>query len=432
MLDQLNRARALAGSDASDLASASSSGHDWPTLHDVRRAAAILDSVRAETPCLPSMALSQLAGADVVLKHEHRQHTGSYKMRGAHIKLLSLSQEERIRGVITASAGNHAQGVAFSAARLGIASTIVMPETTPNCKIRATEAYGVRVILHGENIAAAAIEAKRLAGALQLTLISGFDDPAIVAGAGTVGLEMLIAFPKLEVLLVQVGGGGLISGMALVAKSINPKIRVIGVQTALYPSLYNTMQGLPQPIGGPTLAEGVAVSQMGTLNRSMAEALVDDVLLVDEETLEYTVHFLLEEEKTVVEGAGAVGVAGLLKYQDRFRGTRVGCVLSGGNIDTGLLSYIISRVRLRQRRVVCLRAEMLDVPGGLARVADVVARYGANVLEVSHQRMFPNVLAKCMQLDLTIELRRLDDIHAILHRLNELGFATTLLEAQSA
>jgi threonine dehydratase len=397
---------------------------DAPTLADVRNAARSLKGVALDTPCLRSDALSHLTGADVVLKFENRQHTGSYKMRGAYIKLMSLDEDQRRQGVLTASAGNHAQGTAFAAMRLRIGSTVVMPETTPYCKIRSTEGYGARVLLHGATIADALTEARRIAQEKDKTLVVPFDDPAIIAGAGTVGLEMLCAFPDLQVLLVQVGGGGLISGIALAAKSINPMIRVIGIQTELYPGLYNARHALPPPVGGATLAEGVAVETVGDLNLAMAETLVDDVLLIDEEALEYAVHLLLEEEKTLVEGAGAVGVAGLLRYAKRFRDVSVGLILSGGNIDTGLLAYIISRVRLRQRRVVCLRVHMLDAPGGLARVAEVVAQHGANILEVSHRRMFTNVLAKCTQLDLTVELLHPEDIETIVRRLNAAGCDT--------
>lgn len=301
-----------------------------------------------------------------------------------------------------------------------------MPEATPYCKIRNTERYGAHVVLHGTNISDALAEADRIARAEERTLVVPFDDPLIVAGAGTVGLEMLHAFHDLQVLLVQVGGGGLISGMALAAKAINPTIRVIGVQTALYPGLYNVRHALPAPIGGATLAEGVAVVKVGELNLAMTEALVDDVLLVDEEAIEHAIHLLIEEEKTLVEGAGALGVAGLLKYSNRFRGLRVGLILSGGNLDTGLLAYVIARERVRQHRVMCLRVQMLDAPGGLARVTDLVAQQGANVLEVSHRRMFTNVLAKYMQLDLTVELRHPDDIHTIILRLNAQGFDAVL------
>lgn len=403
-----------------------------PTLADVTRAAEMLEGVARKTPCLPSDVLSRLTGANVVLKFENRQHTGSYKMRGAYIKLVSLDDRQRKTGVVTASAGNHAQGTAFAALRLGIGSTIVMPEATPYCKIRETENYGARVVLHGANISDALAEADRIAYAEEKTLVVPFDDPAIVAGAGTVGLEMLQAFCDLQVLLVQVGGGGLISGMALAAKSINPTIRVIGVQTVLYPGLYNVRHALPPPVGAATVAEGVAVATVGDLNLAMTETLVDDVLLVDEGAIEYAVHLLLEEEKTLVEGAGALGVAGLLKYSKRFHGLRVGLVLSGGNIDTGLLAYVVSRVRLRQHRVMCLRVQVLDAPGGLAKVADLVARQGANVLEVSHRRVFTDALAKCMQLDLTVELRHPEDIYTIVQSLNAIGFDTVLPSEKSA
>ncbi|HEY1681066.1 MAG TPA: threonine ammonia-lyase [Candidatus Tumulicola sp.] len=405
---------------------------DWPTADDVRRAASVLEGVALKTPCLPSEALSRLAGADVVLKYENTQHTGSFKMRGAHVKLSSLTRGERRNGIVTASAGNHAQGVAFSASQLGTSSTIVMPHGTPYCKIRSTEAYGGRVLLHGSTVSEATTKAVKIAESNGKSFISPFDDPVIVAGAGTVGLELLQAFPNLDVLLVQVGGGGLISGVALIAKALNPHIRVIGVQTTLYPALHNALNNLPSPVGGATLAEGVAVARVGDLNLSMAKALIDDVLLVDEDALEFAVHLLLEDEKTVTEGAGALGVAALLQHRASFRSARVGLILSGGNIDTGLLAYVISRVRLRERRVVCLRAEVLDVPGGLAGVSEVVARNGANVLEVSHRRTFPNVLAKCMQLDLTVELRKPDDMYAIVRQLNDLGILATLPAVGSA
>jgi len=397
-----------------------------PSFESIERAAAQLAGVALDTPCVASAALKHLTGVETFMKMENLQHTHSYKMRGAYVKLASLDETLRRRGVIAASAGNHAQGVALAASRLGVRSTIVMPETTPNCKIRSTEALGSHIVLHGGDVADAMAEAQRLASDEGSTLISPFDDVAIVAGAGTVGLEMLRSVPDLDVLLVQVGGGGLIAGIALAAKHLNPKIRVIGVQTELYPALYNARHGLPRPKGGATLAEGVAVAEVGRLNLAIANEYVDDVVLVDEAALEFAVHFLLEEEKTLVEGAGAAGVAALITYAERFAGLRTGVVLSGGNIDTGLLSYVISRVRLRERRVACVRTEMLDVPGGLARVAEIVAQEGANVLEVSHRRLFTNVLAKCMQLDLTLELRRPGDLALIVNRLNELGFHATL------
>ena len=397
-----------------------------PTCDDVEAAAATLNGIALETPCVASPLLSTLTGADVVMKLENRQHTGSYKMRGAHVKLASLGERAR-RGVVAASAGNHAQGVAYNAARMHLPSTIVMPETTPNCKIRSTQNYGARVVLHGRTVADSMERARSIAQDEGLTIIPPFDDPAIVAGAGTVGLELLRAAPSLDVLLVQVGGGGLISGVALAAKAHDARIRIIGVQTELYPGLHNARAGLPEPSGGATLAEGVAVTRIGELNRALLAELIDDVVLVDEATIEFAVHLLLEEEKMLVEGAGALGVAALLKYRERFAGQRVGVILSGGNIDTGLLSYVISRVRLREHRVVCVRVEMLDIPGALAQASEAVARCGANVLEVTHRRLFTNVLAKCMQLDLTLEVRRPADITVIVEALNALGFQATLL-----
>ncbi|MDQ2679485.1 MAG: threonine ammonia-lyase [Candidatus Eremiobacteraeota bacterium] len=399
-----------------------------PSLNDVVSAAELLSEVSLKTPFERSNVLSNQNGADVYLKFENRQHTNSFKMRGAFVKLCSLSQEQRRRGVVAASAGNHAQGVAYHAARMNIDATIVMAANTPFTKVRRTQALGARVILHGANLAQALALALEMTTSQGLTFITGYDDPRVIAGAGTVGLEMLQADPDLDALVVPVGGGGLISGIAIAAKAMYPQMEIIGVQTELFPALYNVLHDLEKPVGGPTLAEGVAVTTVGALNVAVARELVDDVVLVDEPSIERAIHFLLDEEKTVVEGAGAIGVAAILKYAQRFAGRRIATILSGGNIDTGLLASLIARTRLTEGRVVRLRAHMVDAPGGLAQVAAIVAEFGANVLDVSHHRTFTDVSAKCMELDMTIEQQNPRDVLAIVERLRVAGYQTNLLD----
>ena len=326
------------------------------------------------------------------------------------------------------SAGNHAQAVAYQATRLGIPATIVMPENTPFTKVRRTQAFGARIVLAGEGLAEAGVRARELADELQLTLVPPYDDARIVAGQGTLGLELLRDVPELDVLLVPIGGGGLIAGVALAAKRLKPSLQIVGVQTQLYPSFYQVMHGLPVEHGGQTVAEGIAVKSVGELPLTIARELVDDVVLVSEQSLERAIHLLIEEEKLVAEGAGAATLAALIDDLPRFAGRNAGLVVSGGNIDTGLLANVISRVRLREGRVVRMRVEIDDKPGVLAEVARLIGECGANILDVTHQRLFHDVPSKNAELDITFETRAPADVERIVERLHAARYATSVLE----
>ncbi|GAC1303087.1 MAG: threonine ammonia-lyase [Vulcanimicrobiaceae bacterium] len=373
------------------------------------------------------MAISARANADVWLKLETRQRTGSFKDRGAANHLLQLTVAERACGVIAMSAGNHAQAVAYQAARLGIAATIVMPENTPFTKVRRTQQFGARIVLAGETLADAAPHARALAAAEGLVLVHPYDDERIVAGQGTAGLEFLRDVPELDVLLVPIGGGGLIAGCAIAAKTLRPQIEIVGVQTERYPSFFRIRNGLPPTAGGQTVAEGIAVKAIGEIPLALARRDVDDVVLVSEIAIERAIHVLLEEEKLLAEGAGAAGLAALLSAPERFAGRRVGIVICGGNIDTGLLANVIARVRLSEGRVVKLRVEIDDRPGVLAEVAGLIGACGANILDVAHQRLFHDVVSKNAELDITLETRSPDDLDAILAALRAAGYAASVL-----
>ena len=315
------------------------------------------------TPCLRSRTLSDITGAELWLKFENLQYTASFKERGALNRLAQLTPEQAAAGVIAMSAGNHAQGVAYHARRLGIPATIVMPRHTPFVKVENTRRFGARVLLEGEGVEEAALHAWEIAARDGLTFVHPFDDAAVIAGQGTLALEMLEAAPGLEVLVVPIGGGGLIGGMATAAKAVNPRIEIVGVEAALYPSVYRRLRGLPALAGGPTIAEGIAVKEPGNLTYPIIERLVSEVLLVEEAAIEAAVLQLLEIEKTVAEGAGAAGLAAVMSHPDRFRGRRVGLVLCGGNIDSRLLSAVILRGLVRTQRLVRLRVGVPDSPG---------------------------------------------------------------------
>jgi threonine dehydratase len=398
------------------------------TFADIDAAAERIAKYVVRTPALPAPALSEKTGAEVTLKLETRQRTSSFKDRGAANRMLQLSAVERERGVIAMSAGNHAQAVAYQAARLGIPATIVMPETTPFTKVRRTQAFGARTVLAGDTLAEAALRAHELASADRLTMVHPYDDERIVAGQGTLGLELLADVPDLDVLLIPIGGGGMIAGTAIAAKALNPSIEIIGVQTQLYPSYYQIANGLPLIHGGQTVAEGIAVKSIGDVPLAIARELVDDVLLVSEASTERAIHLLLEEEKLVAEGAGAVGLAALLDHEDRFRGKRVGLIVCGGNIDMGLLANVIARVRLREGRVVKMRVEINDRPGVLADVARLIGECGANIIDVTHQRHFHDVSSKNAELDVTFEARTPADVETILARLVEAHYLPHVLE----
>jgi len=392
------------------------------TIDDIRRAAETIAGTVERTPCRVSRRLSDLTGATVVLKFENLQHTGSFKDRGALVKLNSLSAEERARGVIAVSAGNHAQGVAYHAQQLGIPATIVMPEGTPHVKVRQTESYGANIMQHGDTLDAAAELAESQRTRHDLVFIHPYDDPLIIAGQGTVALEMLAQHPALDTLIVPIGGGGLISGCAIAAKALKPDLRIVGVETELYPSMYQLVHGEPIHCGGQSIAEGIAVKAPGAHTAAVVRELVDDLLLVPEEQIEIAIEHLVVAEKTVVEGAGAAALAAVLADPGRFRGATVGLILTGGNIDTRLLSSILMRGLMRSGRITRMRVEIDDRPGVLAQVAQIIGEGRGNILEVAHQRMFPDVPAKLAELDVVIETRDRVHVRDIETRLRSAGF----------
>jgi len=375
------------------------------TLRDVEAAADVLDGFVRRTSFERSRTLSDISGASVWLKFENLQFTATFKERGALNRLSALSADERRRGVIAASAGNHAQGVAYHAARLSIPATIFVPEGTPTVKIENTRRHGAIVIEGGATLEQAASLAVDHGRRECLTFVHPYDDPLIIAGQGTIALEMLAAVPDLDVLLVPIGGGGLISGMAVAARTLKPGIEIVGVQAALYPSMYNLVKGQGLPMRGDTLAEGIAVKAPGRITSEIVRALVDDIVLVTEAQIEQAVSLLITIEKTVTEGAGAAGLAAVLANKERFRGRTLGLVLSGGNVDTRLLSSVLTRQLAREGRLSQLRFDIVDRPGQLAAVLAVLSRTGANIVEVSHQRIFTDLPAKAVLLEVVIETR---------------------------
>jgi threonine dehydratase len=398
------------------------------TLDDVLAARQRLRGEVADTPCLRSRTLSEMTGAAALwLKFENLQYTASFKERGACNRLALLTPAERAAGVIAMSAGNHAQGVAYHARRLGIPATIVMPTLTPFSKIENTRRLGARVVLEGQGVEEAAVHAHELAARDRLTFVHPFDDPAVIAGQGTVALEMLAVVPDLDQLVVPIGGGGLIAGVATAAKALKPEIAVIGVEAALYPSTYQRLRGLPATAGGPTLAEGIAVKAPGALTLPIIERLDDEVLLVEEAAIEAAILQLLEIEKTVTEGAGAAGLAAVMSFPDRFRGCRTGLILCGGNIDSRLLSAVILRGLVRTERLVRLRLGVPDSPGSLARIAGIIAERGGNVVDVAHQRAFSKLSVKLADVDLTVETRTSGHADEIARALEASGFTVARL-----
>lgn len=391
-------------------------------LADIRAAAGRLQGQVLRTPCVSSQTLSQLTGARVFLKFENLQFTASFKERGACNKLVQLSDEERARGVIAMSAGNHAQGVAYHAQRLGLRAVIVMPRFTPGVKVERTRGFGAEVVLHGDTLDEARGHALALAAEQGLTFVHPYDDAAIVAGQGTAALEMLEDVPELDTLVVSVGGGGLIAGMALAAKALRPDIEVVGVQTVRFPNMYNALKHAQLPQGLSTIAEGIAVGTPGQIPRAIIERCVDDILLVDEGDIEQSIVLLLEIEKTLVEGAGAAGLGAMLKHPERFRDRTVGLVLGGGNIDPLLLAAIIERGMARAGRLARIRVCARDVPGSLARITATVAQAGANVDEVHHQRAFTMLAAQNVEIELVIQTRGPQHIEAVLGALRQAGF----------
>ncbi len=390
---------------------------------DIEDAAARIAGQVLDTPFLESRTLSQIVGAQVFLKFENLQFTASFKERGALNKLAALVAEGvPVRGVIAASAGNHAQGVAHHAQRLGLRAAIVMPRHTPNVKVERTLGFGAEVVLHGETFDEAREHALALAGREGLAFVHAFDDPLVIAGQGTIGLEMLRARPDLDALVIAVGGGGLIAGIATAARHLEPSIEIVGVQTERFPAMVNAVKGTHHPQGAGTIAEGIAVGQPGRLTTGIVRRLVDDLILVDEGHIEQAVLMLLEIEKTVVEGAGAAGLAALLAEPARFAGRRVGLVLCGGNIDPLLLAALIQRGMVRAGRLARIRVGARDLPGVLARITAIVGEAGANIEEVHHQRAFSALSAQSVEVELVLQTRNQAHIADVVGRLGASGF----------
>ena len=396
------------------------------TLQDILAAAGALGGNVVHTPCLHSRTLSAVTGAQIYLKFENHQFTASFKERGALNKLLSLAPGQRARGVIAASAGNHAQGVAYHARRLGIPAVIVMPRYTPGVKVVHTRGHGAEVVLHGEVFDDAKAHALALAQQRGLTVVHPYDDEQVIAGQGSIALEMLGAYPDLDALVVPIGGGGMISGMAVAARGLNPQIEVIGVQTRRFPSMYCALKGTAPEFGVTTIADGIAVKEPGALTVPLVRALVSDILLVDEGDVEQAVVLLLEVEKTVVEGAGAAGLAAVLAHRARFEGRQVGLVLSGGNIDPLMLADIIERGMVRTGRLTRLSVALRDLPGALAKVTACLAEQNANIEEIFHQRAFTNLPVQTVEVDFVLETRDREHVQQVIEALGAAGFSARL------
>ncbi len=398
------------------------------SLESVRQAAAVIAGQVVRTACTYSHTLSRVTGADVFLKFENHQFTAAFKERGALNKLLSLTPAQREAGVIAMSAGNHAQAVAYHAERLGIAATIVMPAHTPNVKVRNTRRHGARVVLEGETVAEAGDVADRMMREQGLTLVHPYDDAHVIAGQGTAALEFLEDLPDLDFLVVPVGGGGLIAGVATVARALHPQVRVVGVQSERFPAVRQALAGEAIRCGQATIADGIAVKRPGQFTLPIIRALVDDIVLVAEEPLEQAILYLLEIEKTVVEGAGAAGLAALLSHPDRFRGRRVGLILCGGNIDLLPLSAVMQRGLIRTGRIARVRVGIPDVPGSLAQLTALLARLDANVVQISHQRVFTDLSLRAAEVEATIETLGAEHTADILAALRAEGYDTVTAE----
>jgi threonine dehydratase len=396
------------------------------SLEDIRAAAARIDGAVERTPFLPSRTLSRLTGCELYLKFENLQFTASFKERGALNKLLSLSDAERKRGVVAMSAGNHAQAVAYHAARLGIPAVIVMPKGSPNTKIKNTRVHGATVLLEGESLAEAGAHAHELARKDNLVFVHPYEDPLVMAGQGTVGLEMLQAIPALDVLAVPVGGGGLIAGIATAARALNPRIKIYGVESRTYPSMHQRLKGEPIKVGGDTIAEGIAVKDVGDLAFAIIQKQVEEVLVVEEETIERGIVALIEIEKTVAEGAGAAALAALLEHPQRFAGKRVGIPISGGNIDSRVLASVLMRGLVRDARLVRLRVTMPDVSGSLAKVAQLIADAGGNIVEVQHQRIFGTASVRSPEVEFLVETRDSEHTRALVRSLEDKGIRVSV------
>ena len=393
-----------------------------PTIDDIRAAAQRIHGAVIRTPMLVSRTLSEILGAEVWLKFENLQFTAAYKERGALNKLLQLTPEERGRGVIAASAGNHAQAVAYHAKRLGIPAVIVMPEPTPTVKVTQTEGHGAKVVLYGAIVDDAFAKARELELENGYVFVHPFDDPQVIAGAGTLGLEMLEDAPDLDAITIPIGGGGLMSGVSIAARALKPDIELIGVEAELYPSMKCAIQGCHLPLGGDTLAEGIAVKRPGELTSRILRDLANDVVLVSERDLERAVAMLVGIEKTVVEGAGAAGLAAMLADPGRFKGKKVATILCGGNIDTHLLANVLVRDLVRQGRIARLHVAAHDQPGALAAITAKVYEAGVNVIEINHSRIFTRLPAKDTMIEVECEARDPQAIDDVVARLEAAGF----------
>lgn len=398
------------------------------TIDDVRAAAARIEGAVVKTPMMHSITLSQITGADVWLKFENLQFTAAYKERGALNALLHLTEEQKQRGVIAASAGNHSQGLSYHGTRLGVPVTIVMPNTTPTVKVMQTESVGGNVVLEGETFDDAAAHARKLEVERGLTFVHPFDDPLIAAGQGTVALEMLEVKPDLDCIVTPIGGGGLISGMSTVARGMNPDIEVVGVQAELFPSMYAAIKGEERDCGGDTLAEGIAVKRPGAFTQQVIAERVDDIVLVDEPSLEKAVALLLQIEKTVVEGAGAAGLAAVLANKERFAGKSIGLVLCGGNIDTRLLANVLLRDLARQGRLARLRVTLQDRPGALFKVMRLFDQHNVNIIEIYHQRIFTTLPAKGLITDIECEARDAAQVEQLVKALRQANYKVQVVE----
>jgi threonine dehydratase len=402
------------------------------TLADIEAARRTIAGHVLRTPLLPSPPLSALTGAEIFVKYENLQVTNSFKERGACVKLAALSAEERRRGVIAMSAGNHAQAVAYHARRLGIPATIVMPVTTPFVKVKATEALGATVVLYGDTLRQARARAEAIAAERDLVWVHPYDDAYIIAGQGTIALEMLEDVPDLEVLVIPIGGGGLIAGNAIAARAKKPSIEIVGVECALYPSMWNAIHSGDRPCGGATLAEGIAVAEAGKFTLPVVRDLVADIILVDESQIERAVNAFLTLQKTMAEGAGAAGLAAMLAEPKRFAGRKTGLILCGGNIDPRILASIMVRELERDDRIASFRLTIPDRPGILGQIASRLGELGANILGVDHHRLFLDVPAKGAKLDVTVETR--DGAHAeqIFRALKDEGYQPVRMAGAAA
>ena len=393
-----------------------------PTIDDIRAAAQRIEGAVVRTPMLVSRTLSEIIGAEVWLKFENLQFTAAYKERGALNKLLQLSPEERARGVIAASAGNHAQAVAYHAKRLGIPATIVMPSATPTVKVTQTAGHGAKVVLYGAMFDDAYGRARELAMENGYVFVHPFDDAQVIAGAGTVGVELLEDAPELDAIVVPIGGGGLMSGVSIAARALKPDLELIGVEAELYPSMKCAIEGCHMPLGGDTLAEGIAVKHPGELTSRILKDLANDVMLVSERDLERAVAMLAGIEKTVVEGAGAAGLAAMLAHPERFAGKKVATILCGGNIDTHLLANVLVRDLVLQGRIARLRVAAHDQPGALAAITAKVYEAGVNVIDIRHSRIFTQLPAKDTMIEVECEAKDAASIDDVCTRLEAAGF----------